>query len=292
METMISPGAVGQSVVPVSAARTLINTIPKAGTHLLEKVVRLLPGSQAAELHLELFALPSAQFAADQSSAGTTGATQFQEVPLSDLSHALGGITPGYYATGHLFYSQSLAALLAQMSIKVLYILRDPRDIAVSFTKYVAQIETHYLFGDYHNCSEVDQLMMTIVGITDVRLSDAVPYLPRLMDIGQMMSRFLPWTKQPNVYTTYFEQLVGPAGGGTRANQIAEIGNIAQHLGIRCSQRQVEAIADQLFGNTATFRKGLIGDWRNHFTPEHKRAFKVVAGQLLIDLGYEQGLNW
>ncbi|HYG64239.1 MAG TPA: sulfotransferase [Thermoanaerobaculia bacterium] len=40
------------------------------------------------------------------------------------------------------------------------------------------------------------------------------------------------------------------------------------------------------------YRKGIVGDWRNHFTPEHKRIFKDVAGDMLIRLGYEKDLDW
>lgn len=39
-------------------------------------------------------------------------------------------------------------------------------------------------------------------------------------------------------------------------------------------------------------RKGIAGDWRNHFTPEHIAAFKRVAGDALIALGYEQSDRW
>jgi len=41
-----------------------------------------------------------------------------------------------------------------------------------------------------------------------------------------------------------------------------------------------------------TKRKGIVGDWRNLFTQKHKDYFKEVAGQLLIDLGYERDMNW
>jgi hypothetical protein len=41
-----------------------------------------------------------------------------------------------------------------------------------------------------------------------------------------------------------------------------------------------------------TFRSGKIGDWRSHFSAEHIRLFKEVAGDLLIRLGYERDLNW
>lgn len=43
---------------------------------------------------------------------------------------------------------------------------------------------------------------------------------------------------------------------------------------------------------TAEWRKGIIGDWKNHFTNEDRFLFKSIAGELLIELGYEQGTDW
>jgi hypothetical protein len=40
------------------------------------------------------------------------------------------------------------------------------------------------------------------------------------------------------------------------------------------------------------YRKGIVGDWKNHFGPEEKRIFKEIAGDLLITLGYEKDLSW
>jgi len=42
----------------------------------------------------------------------------------------------------------------------------------------------------------------------------------------------------------------------------------------------------------STARKGIVGDWKNHFTKEHKNKFKQVAGGLLVELGYEKDDNW
>jgi len=45
--------------------------------------------------------------------------------------------------------------------------------------------------------------------------------------------------------------------------------------------------------NTAMhLRKGVAGDWRNHFTDRIKGEFKKRYGQTLIDTGYEKDLNW
>ncbi len=39
-------------------------------------------------------------------------------------------------------------------------------------------------------------------------------------------------------------------------------------------------------------RKGLPGDWKNHFSAEFRRRFAEKFGQLLIDTGYEKDTQW
>jgi hypothetical protein len=113
-----------------------------------------------------------------------------------------------------------------------------------------------------------------------------------LRNVDERFRAVLPWLSQPFNYTTFFEKLVGARGGGSQQAQVKELTNLARHLRMACTRRDIERIPDELFGNTATFRQGSIGSWRNSFGEEHKRAFKEVAGQLLIDLGYEKNLDW
>lgn len=40
------------------------------------------------------------------------------------------------------------------------------------------------------------------------------------------------------------------------------------------------------------FRKGIAGDWKNVFTERNKREFKAGAGRLLVTLGYERDEGW
>jgi hypothetical protein len=44
--------------------------------------------------------------------------------------------------------------------------------------------------------------------------------------------------------------------------------------------------------SSSFYRKGVAGDWKNHFTEEDRRVFKEEAGELLIRLGYEEDLSW
>jgi hypothetical protein len=40
------------------------------------------------------------------------------------------------------------------------------------------------------------------------------------------------------------------------------------------------------------YRKGIAGDWQNHFTAKIKKVFKREYGRLLIEAGYETDMNW
>jgi hypothetical protein len=42
----------------------------------------------------------------------------------------------------------------------------------------------------------------------------------------------------------------------------------------------------------STARKGIAGDWKNHFSEKHKDLFKQLCGEALIRSGYEKNLEW
>ena len=105
-------------------------------------------------------------------------------------------------------------------------------------------------------------------------------------------NNFMGWIKEKKIYTVRFEHLVGPQGGGSRIKQINEIICIAKHIGVKITIKMAKKIAINLFGNSATFRKGQIGSWKQYFNKAHIEQFKKECGKLLIDLGYEKDFNW
>jgi hypothetical protein len=44
--------------------------------------------------------------------------------------------------------------------------------------------------------------------------------------------------------------------------------------------------------SSSFFRKGIAGDWRNVFTERDRQIFKEAAGDLLVELGYEDDHDW
>jgi hypothetical protein len=42
----------------------------------------------------------------------------------------------------------------------------------------------------------------------------------------------------------------------------------------------------------AHYRKGVHGDWKNHFTQDTVDYFKQITGDLVVQLGYEADSQW
>jgi hypothetical protein len=290
----------------------LVNGVPKAGTHLLAKAVSLFPGVRQGSAHLvgdanflvkalvlfpwirrggaHLGTSTLALFKERTDSVGVLvpiGVDWPHQVPIDAVRQTLRRLGGGRFATGHVPYSEELVALLADMGMKSLLILRDPRDVVISLTNYVVDRPNHFLHEFYQTLSESERIMYSIKGI-EQRSSTT----PGLLNIYERYQSVLPWISCELNHTTRFEDLVGPQGGGSLDAQIEELENIARHLNIRRDLQDIKQVSERLFGGTSTFRKGMIGNWRGHFSEEHRNAFKEAAGQLLLELGYEPGYDW
>jgi hypothetical protein len=172
----------------------------------------------------------------------------------------------------------------------MILIARDPRDIVVSHFHYVTRQTRRHRLHAYYNALPDDaaRLMTSVQGIPESSWKGRV----RLRDINRRCRVFLDWADH-GACVVQFEKLVGPLGGGTLEGQHKEIQKIAIHLGIQLDRSSLEHIANKVFyRKSSTFRKGVIGDWVNHMGVEHKAALKEVAGQLLIDMGYEADGDW
>lgn len=100
------------------------------------------------------------------------------------------------------------------------------------------------------------------------------------------------WNDSRHFVSTRFEDLIGVHGGGEFGVQCEKIRKIAAHVSLGLNEREIKHIAKTMIGNSYTFRKGVIGGWRSVLSDEHKDEFKKLAGNLLIELGYEKDLDW
>jgi hypothetical protein len=211
-----------------------------------------------------------------------TGRKRSPQELLDDIQ----GLIPGDVAVGHLHATPDNIQALCGPNIVNYFIHRDPRDVVVSHAFYVTYIASHNVNHQYY--SEVlnnmkERITTSIMGRTDT------PF--EFPNIRARVEPFLPWLEVTTVMPIRFEDLI--------RDRDKVIYHMLDHLeasGYPMSLHKREACEKlKTFINPAkspTFREGKIGGWRKHFTDEHKLLFKDVAGDLLIQLGYEESLDW
>lgn len=208
----------------------------------------------------------------------------------------------------HAPYVETNVKILKEFpNIKKIFIYRDPRDMVCSMAHFIK--EQYQPTWPNHSEHPFDVLLSEIITTGSIwselyklHFKDENNYIPlweemwsKVKSIDDLFRFYIPWIEHKdlkNVYVTTYEKMVGPKSGGTLKRQINEIMNIAKHIEVEITEEKAKVIADDMFGNTFLFRKGQIGSWKEDFKPKHVEQFKKIAGQLLIDLGYEKDFNW
>lgn len=238
-------------------------SIPKAGTNLLAKCIHLITNRKSVsnKIHSKL---------------------NYYFVPKSDLL-LVTSLNANQFWTTHLFYTKEYEDFLIERKTINFFMYRDPRDQVVSFAFYMLKSES---WPEAKKLS-LDERMMDII-----KKGELFNGHPPVKNVAELYEAYLPWLTMPNMLCIRFEDLIGSKGGGSDYLQFITIQKIIAHLGLPDSFEKINSVIEALFGNTFTFREGQIGSWKKYFKKEHIEAFKAVAGEILITLGYEKDLNW
>jgi hypothetical protein len=257
-----------------------VNSVPKAGTHLAVGVLSRLPKMTYAGVHVQPETLSRV--------SGAPVAAAESVVALRLARAQLARVRNGQYATAHLPAWPGFEAALGDIGFRVVLVVRDPRDIAVSFAFYATKLESHHLHHRFRALgSDEDRIRASIAGLPATHDS------PELLAIDERVGAFLPWGSAVDVTVVRFEDLIGARGGGDRETQIATVSEIAQFVHRPLDETGAQRVADAVWTTSSTtFRRGVSGGWRDHFTPALTELFKHTGGQLLIDMGYERDQSW
>jgi len=246
-------------------------SFPKSGTHLLDQI--LLGFAQVAP-----FAKRLHSFYAEYE--GETGIKRDPQQALRWLD----SLRPLDVASAHLFARPDAVARVASPRFIPYFIFRDPRDVVVSHVFYVTDIEARHVHHDYYNSlPDFDaRLKVSILGRPETNIE--------FPNIAERFAPYLGWLDHPEALTIHFEDLIHA--------RAATLSRIADHLLARVSLqtpsgRILESLESSINpAKSPTFRSGKTGEWKQRFTEEHKRIFKNIAGDLLIQLGYESDNDW
>jgi hypothetical protein len=250
---------------------TLVNSFPKAGTHLLMQLVEGLPERRNYGAFL----------------ASMTSSFQFRERSRGSVSNFIRSVVPGEIVRGHLFFDEASARELSERSVVHYFIYRDPRDIVVSEAHYLREMNRWHRLAPYFRKlnSIEDAISLSING-----LNPAVPGI-EYPNVADRFARYGGWLGREDCFTIRFEDL-------RSEKQASIIEQMASLYGRRVNGSiDVEACAQTMASHldpqkSHTFRSGKKAGWQREFTAEHRRQMDEVAGELLIQMGYEPDHAW
>ncbi|MGB1253673.1 MAG: sulfotransferase domain-containing protein, partial [Candidatus Promineifilaceae bacterium] len=161
----ITPHTLGQLQMRRNGPRILLNSVPKSGTNLLQTCLSEFPNL----LSLGHF---------------------YDDINVDALERYIKQLMPGQFATAHLEYSEHAEQLLAEESVKVVFIMRDPRDIAVSAVKYYLQINRNHMYGAYFHSLPDDETRLRVMLEGTPEMKDIHGHV---LDFGQRMRMYMDW---------------------------------------------------------------------------------------------------
>lgn len=194
-------------------------------------------------------------------------------------------IPDGVIGWGYVDATPENASFLTQAGRVNFFIYRDPRDMLVSQVFFATDMhEEHGMHAYYKSLPDFDaRLKVAITGIDQDGL--------RMVSVKQRYDGVFAWLEQKNVMCIRFENLINNRDATllSMLDDVEKTGYTIPTPRETALPILVEAIQPK---KSHTFRSGKTGGWTQHFTEEHKKLFKEVAGDLLVRLGYEKNNDW
>jgi hypothetical protein len=209
-------------------------------------------------------------------------------------------VMPGDVIHGHERYDGELGQILIRKNVRVILMVRDLRDQVVSNLFHIRRSQTNSWHTRILSMSKSEGLMACIEGHPR---TESTPYLGGANGWYRLARSWLD-QNDIDICVVKYEDL--------STNTPVEMGRVFRFLGLHQDERLISSIINRNRFERLTmgkkfwtsgrqqgqedteshFRKGVIGDWRNHFEQTHVQRFKEIAGEALVRLGYEQDNEW
>jgi Sulfotransferase domain len=257
----LSPTKSPYRVANPGAPRVLCVSIPKSGTHLLERALCLHP-----KLHRKVVPTVS-----DENIGRYKG---FDEL--------LRRMRPGQVVVSHLRFKPTYLETLARQAAHPIFLIRDPHAIVVSQVHYVSRTRNHRHHDFFRaQASTKDRLRIAIVGDHEHHVAS----------IGERLEAFAGWL-DAGCLVVRFEDLIGPDGGGDRTAQRRAVSSIYDSLNVAMTDDLFDHICRGLFTSASpTFYRGSIDRWREVFDDDLERLLHEVAGDSMARYGYGRSVG-
>ena len=231
--------------------KLLINSIPKAGTHLLERAI-ILHRSFYRKL------LPTL--------------TEENIKNYGGLESVSKKLTNSQIILAHLTYSKLKEKIIIENDIKCIFTIRDPRDILVSDAYHLGRQKKHRLYHLFKTLTINERINLLLRGDDK----------NNLMPFAEFINQFLGWLNS-KAYVVKFEDLVINSH-----KRETTINNIYEFLGIILKKKEKNHILDNLISSASpTYRAGGQDRWSNYFSKDSLYEMSPSMTDVIENLGYK-----
>jgi len=179
------------------------------------------------------------------------------------------------FARSHQPYHKAYEDYYNQEGDKVIFLHRDLRDIIVSHAMYVENWKGNQSYFNFP------------VGKGRFLAKAEDKILELIKRSRWLYERYIGWMNIHWALPLKYEELINKDGTKNREGfqkVIDYLGDYAEKLGCTSPNQMINRIDPMICD---TYRKGVVGDWKNHFTKEHIKLFWGTCGDLMEKLGYK-----
>jgi hypothetical protein len=216
-----------------------------------------------------------------------TSSFQHRERSEANTRRFIRGFVPGEVIRGHLYYKPTYADALTAQNAAHYFIYRDLRAVVVSDAHYLREMNRwHKLAPFFQKLSIDDAIALSITGLDQAATGIDYP------NIAERFARYRGWLTHSDCMPIRYEELQSDA-------RETIVRDMARFYLAHCTRTDLdfEDCARAMSANIApekshTFRSGKKSGWRKEFSERHYKLFDDLAGELLIELGYERDHAW
>lgn len=236
-----------------------VNSLPKSGTNLVKDCLEIV--GMKHEWHFGARMINQPKWARILNRVRYAplkrGYMVGIDMPVEVASHIVDRRTASpkedRYITAHVGYTTGILKKVVNSGVVPILITRDPRAVVNSFVHYLEEASRHPLFDLFQNGTHLKNYHRVIDGVMHKGV--------HLQPIEARCQAVMPWINHPSTLHIRFEDLIGPAGGGTLESQQRAVCRIVTEVEV--SDCTAEDVAENIFGrNNNTFRSGQIDAWK------------------------------
>lgn len=271
--------------------KVIINSLPKSGTHLLARFCQLIGLEENSE-NLARGLIRQSNFnllrnlnvnlrrITYDSDLGVSIDLEDMNnrIKKSYLNKYLKNIKDKTYIKAHLPYTKKLECVLIENNFKILFIIRDPRDVVLSFVNWTLNNPSHPEYDILKNLSINEAVIYSFTRKYKKKYYKRDSFINRINKIDG-------WLNSNSVCSLRFEDLIGERGGGKEIDQINTVKKILSFLEIKDDSTGM-IIKNLFYTKAKTFHKGQIGSWEKVFEKQTIDIFNKHIGQFIEKLNY------